>query len=207
MLSFNSKGLMILIMFLMACSNTQIIEKKNSQGIVIERYQVIKKNNQEIKDGFYERYDDSGKILEKSQYKEDKLNGPRKLYQNGILESEEHRLNDLYIGDFKSYFPNGNLQLEARYVDNVMSGDVKVYYQNGKLKEIVRFANNVEDGPFIEYYENGKLKAEGNYKPSDGPVEHGELKLYDTSGTLIRIMNCELGKCTTTWSKDTLNHQ
>ncbi len=207
MLPFYTKSILALTLFLIACSNTQIIEKKNDQGQVIERYQLITKNNKPVKEGFYERYDDSGRLLEKCVYKDDKLNGPRQLYQQGILESEEVRLNDLYHGDFKAYFPDGKIQLEASYIDNVMTGDVRVYYPSGKLKEIVRFADNVENGPFVEYYENGKLKAEGQYKQLDGAVEDGELKLYDTSGTLIKIMDCELGKCTTRWTKDTFNLQ
>jgi antitoxin component YwqK of YwqJK toxin-antitoxin module len=188
---------------LSSCQQTKIIEKKNDNGILMERYSIIKEKDIEIKHGLYERFDEQGRIAEQSNYKSGKLEGIRKLYEQGILESEETRVADQFHGPYKGYFPNGQLRMEANYEKDIILGDVKVYYPTGKLKEIVRFADNVETGPFIEYYENGNLKAEGNYKQSDGPVEDGELKLYDSTGTLIRIMDCELGKCITKWTKDT----
>ena len=195
--------LFTLLLLLSSCQQAKIIERKNEKGIVVERYSIIEDKEGEKKHGLYERFDNEGKIAEQSNYKTGKLEGLRKLYEQGILESEETRVSDQFHGPYKGYFPNGQLRMEANYEKDIISGDVKVYYPSGKLKEIVRFADNVETGPFIEYYENGNLKAEGNYKQSDGPVEDGELKLYDTTGNLIRIMDCELGKCTTKWTKDT----
>lgn len=195
-------GFAFLICCFFACEKKRLVEIKNNTGIVIERFQLIKQNGNELKDGYFQKYDESGNLIELSIFKNGKLNGIRKLYMNSKLQSEEFRLNDQFHGPYKAYFPNGNLQLEANYTNDVMTGDVKVYYVSGQLKEIVRFADSVEDGPFVEFYENGKLKAEGIYKQLEGPVEDGELKLYDTTGTLIKIMNCDLGKCSTKWLKD-----
>lgn len=194
------------VVFCMAwisCNRIQTIERKNDQGQLLEKYSVIHGKDGEVKHGSYERYNEKGQLAEKSEYKLGKLDGIRQLYENGILESEETRVSDQYHGPYKAYYPNGKLRMEANYVNDVMTGDVKSYYPNGMLKEIVKFANNEENGPFTEYFENGKLKAEGQYKQLDGPVEDGELKLYDTTGTLIRVMNCVLGKCNTKWAKDT----
>lgn len=189
--------------FLISCNQLKTAELKSADGKLIEKYSYKLIDGKQIKEGIHEKFDEQGQLLESAVYSNGKLNGIRKLYKNGILESEETRLEDKYEGPFKAYHPNGKLQIEANYINDIMTGDVKVYYPSGQLKEIVRFADNVEDGPFVEYYENGKLKAEGNYKQSDGAVEDGELKLYDTTGTLIKIMNCELGKCSTKWAKDT----
>lgn len=197
----------LVFFILVSCKESKLKEIKSEKGIVTERYQVINSNHSELKHGKYERYDDKGQLAEQSHYIMNKLSGPRKLYNQGILESEETRVDDAYHGPYKEYHPNGLLRMEANYINDVMTGDVKVYYPSGKLKEIVRFADNVENGPFSEYYENGNLKAEGYYKQLDGPVEDGELKLYDTSGHLLRIMNCELGKCETKWAKDTITLQ
>ncbi len=195
-------------MLFISCNDTKIIENKNSQGIIIERFQIIKEKSGEVKHGLYERFDDQGRLVEQSNYVNGKLEGIRKLFENGVLESEETRVADQFHGPYKAYHPNGQLRMEANYIHDVITGDVKVYYPSGKLKEIVRFADNVEDGPFVEYYENGNKKAEGQYIQLDNgvenvPAESGELKLYDTTGILIRIMNCESGKCITTWAKDT----
>jgi len=195
--------IVLLLLPAFSCNQLKTAEIKNADGKLIERYSYVIQDGKELKEGNYEKYDEQAKLIEAAVYSKGKLNGIRKLYKDGILESEETRVNDAYEGPFKAYHPNGKLQIEANYKQDIMTGDVKAYYPNGQLKEIVRFADNVEDGPFVEYYENGKLKAEGNYKQSDGAVEDGELKLYDTTGTLIKIMNCELGKCFTKWAKDT----
>lgn len=195
------------VVLVISCKKTRQVELRHSNGQVSEQFQLKTINGQDLKDGPCKKFDENGKIIEESNYVNGKLNGIRKLFLNGILQSEENRVDDKYEGPYKAFFPNGQLQLEALYSNDIMSGDVKVYYISGQLKEVVRFADNVEDGPFIEYYENGKLKAEGNYKPSDGPVENGELKLYDTTGTLIKIMNCNLGKCSTIWKKDSISLQ
>ncbi len=179
------------------------METKYENGKVKEHFSVIKTKEGDLRHGQYIRYDMDGRLEEESFYEKGMLEGSRKLYMNGVLQSEEIRVKDHYQGPFKAFFPDGTLQLEANYVDDVMTGPVRVYYPSGRLKEIVTFAENVENGPFSEYYENGKLKAEGNYKQQEGPVEDGVLKLYDSTGVLIRIMNCDMGKCSTTWKKDT----
>ncbi len=195
--------LLVLTALLLACTKPAVLETKHENGKIKERYGVITSDGVELRHGKYERFDMEGRLEEESWYEKGKLEGIRKLYMNGILQSEETRKLDRYHGPFKAYFPDGKVQLEANYVDDVMVGTVKVFYPGGGLKELVTFADNVENGPFIEYYENGKLKAEGSYKQLDGPVEDGELKLYDSTGLLLRKMNCEMGKCTTTWQRDT----
>lgn len=196
----------ILLTFLIlgSCDNQTHIETKHPNGKLAESFHVRIHGKDSMRTGSYLRYDENGAVLEESNYLNGKLNGLRKLYINGILSSIETRVDDNYHGPFTAYHENGNIQLEANYVNDVMLGPVKVYYPEGGLKEIVNFENNAETGPFTEYHPNGKLKAEGSYQQSDGPVEHGELRIYDTSGILLKIMQCDMGKCTTTWKKDAL---
>jgi antitoxin component YwqK of YwqJK toxin-antitoxin module len=70
--------------------------------------------------------------------------------------------------------------------------------------ETVTLVDNEENGPFEEFYENGNKKAVGSYKGFDTdmnrPREHGELLMYDESGTLIKKMNCDMGICRTKWT-------
>jgi len=74
------------------------------------------------------------------------------------------------------------------------------YYNTGEVMEEVSFQGNEENGPFTEYHKNGQLKTQGNYLNGDN--EQGELKMFDESGTLVKTMNCELGRCRTTWTQD-----
>jgi len=185
-----------------ACSHSKEQVTHHPNGKIYESFVVLETKDGPLRHGPYQRFDEQGQLLESSTYVHGKIHGTRTLYADGKMLSKEMRANDQYEGPYASYHPNGNLQMEAVYTQDVMSGPVKVYYPSGKLKEVVAFEDNVEKGPFKEYYENGNVKAEGFYEQMEGPVEHGELKLYDSTGVLMRIMLCDFGKCKTTWKKD-----
>ena len=154
-----------------SCQKSKVIEIKNDQGVIIERITTELRDTGKLKDGFYEKFDDQGKPLESAHYKEGKLNGERKLYEKGFIYSLENY---------------------------TLTGIMKIYYPDGKIKEVVTMVENEENGPFQEYYQNGKIKANGFYK--NGPYEEGLLNLFDSTGTLIKKMNCKEGICTTTWT-------
>ena len=105
-----------------------------------------------------------------------------------------------FTGEYRLYHDNGELKQKGTYRNNAMTGPWETYYDNGQLKERVQFEGNMENGPFIEYHRNGKLAAEGAYK--EGDYEHGELKIYNENGELIRSMLCDNGRCQTTWSAE-----
>lgn len=158
------------------------------------------------KEGVYERYNEKNIKVEEAVYRNDTLSGYRILYyENGDTQVVENYVDGHFDGVFQAYYENGQLEINGTYNDNTMDGPWKRYYQNGQLMEIVTFRNNEENGPFTEYHENGKLKAEGSYLNGDN--EHGELKLYDESGELIRKMNCENGICRTVWSRESSENE
>jgi antitoxin component YwqK of YwqJK toxin-antitoxin module len=118
----NSWILTLLSFFLLiSCKDTKLIENKNGQGLVIERFQVIKEKDVEVKHGLYERFDDQGRLIEQSHYVKGKLEGSRKLFENGVLESEETRIADQFHGPYKAYHPNGQLRMEANYIHDVIT--------------------------------------------------------------------------------------
>lgn len=188
-----------------ACgSDLEKVEVKNEEGNIIEVY--TRKKIDFAKDGVYQRFNDSGELIESATYVNDSLQGERVLYyNNGKPQYIENYNKGQFEGPFKAYHENGTLKLEGIYADNVMVGDWKAYYENGQLKEIVRFENNQENGPFIEYYQNGKIKAKGSYLEGDN--EHGELELYNETGELYKKMLCDKGICRTTWLRDTTQTQ
>lgn len=153
------------------------------------------------KEGLYTKLTPQRQKMEEAFYRNDTLDGRRVLYyEQGDTQSVEHYRMGAYLGPYRSYYPGGQLQQEGLYDNNEMTGPWKLYYENGQLKEVVNFAENQENGPFIEYHENGQLKAEGQYR--NGAFEQGELKLYNESGELIRIMDCEQGVCRTRWQAE-----
>ena len=184
----------LLLTLSIACSNSDQVEIKNEEGVVIERYSRSKEDS--TMDGSYEAFDAKGNLIEKSNYSRGKLDGLRTLYYpSGGVQYEETHLQGEFVGIYKAYYPEGELELEGEYVDNKMSGVWTAYYPNGTKKEIVTFVNNQENGPFTEWYSNGVLKAEGAY--ANGDNEEGDLVLYDVNGKVNKRMFCEGGICRT----------
>jgi len=182
-----------------ACKNSEVIEKKNAQGIVTERIQLAG-DTSEGKNGVYEYFTETGLPKEIVSYKNGKIHGERKLYENGFLYSIENLNQGLFEGQYKVFYPTGKLKVEGQYTSNVTSGIWKGYYASGQLKEEVNMADNEENGPFTEYYENGAIKVKGSYL--HGTNEHGELLMYDSTGALERKMDCLEGICKTTWKRE-----
>ena len=188
--------LFALLALLGACEKpVETIEHRDEYGR-LERYQRRKKDF--AKEGLYQRFHQDGYLLEEAQYANDSLQGERKFfYKNGTVERIEHYQKGVIHGKFQQYYENGQLQLDQEFVQGVLQGLSTSWYPNGVLKEKVTLRDNEENGPFTEWYENGNLKAEGAYL--DGDNEHGTLKLYDTTGQLERVLECQMGACHTTW--------
>ena len=190
-----------------ACNrNIETIDVKDDDGNLIERY--TRKKDDFAKEGFYTKYSPDGKVIETAQYLNDAMNGSRILYDSkGDTMIVETYADGKFEGPYRSYHANGALESQGTYVNGAMNGVWKYYYDNKQVKEVVPFVNNEEDGPFMEYHENGKLKAKGTYKTTEENIdsanrEHGELLLYDENGELEKKMDCHLGTCKTTWTKE-----
>ncbi len=177
-----------------------VIERYNPDLELKERFSINLADSTKL--GVYQAFYESGKLYEEAIYRNDTLIGERILYfENGNKKVVEQRNEKgVFDGTYQSFHENGQLEMEGRYVNGMMSGKWKKYYNSGQLEEVVTMRDNYENGPFVEYYENGNLKAEGHYK--DGDHEDGLLKLYDTSGELIRKMECDRGICQTIWKRD-----
>lgn len=162
------------------------------------------------REGSFRRYDIGGSLVETAEYRKGELAGQRVLLsvvgdtlvvEEYALKGEGDSLFSIFSGPYLSYYPEDNtVRQSGQYADNQMSGVWKQYYPNGQVKEAVTFSGNEENGPFREWNEAGVLTAEGSYK--DGEFEHGQLRLYDDDGTLVRVMHCDLGVCSTRWRPD-----
>lgn len=185
------------LLFFYGCSNTTIVEIKDENGNVLERYEQNKEDKR--KNGTFSRFTATGELIEMANYQNDTLNSFRILYyESGDTQIVENYYNGIFEGSYKAYYDNGQIELKGNYVKGIMIGQWTRFYKSGELMEIVTFEDNEENGPFIEYYQNGELKAKGNYLNGDN--EHGLLELYDERGTLIKKMNCEHGICRTAWT-------
>ncbi|MEN0005817.1 MAG: toxin-antitoxin system YwqK family antitoxin [Bacteroidota bacterium] len=196
-------SLLSISFFLAACGKgsgrLETVEVRDSIYGYTEKYTRLPDDY--AKQGLYQKFSEQGLLMETAYYERDTLNGPRVVFSiKGDTQIVEHYNMGIFDGAYELFYENGQLELKGQYTANAMAGEWRRYYDNGQLSEIVQFRDNEENGPFIEYYENGNLKAEGSYLNGDN--EHGELKLYDEEGKLVRIMNCNQGVCRTQWAAE-----
>jgi antitoxin component YwqK of YwqJK toxin-antitoxin module len=160
------------------------------------RLQYSTRKGTDIREGQWKRLNADNVIIEEATYRNDTLQGQRVLYYDtGDTLLVEHYEQGLFEGPYRAYYDNRQPKTIGQYRRNEISGQWLSYYPDGTLREEVTFDRNTENGPFNEYHPNGRLKAQGHYL--DGDNEHGELKLYDEEGQLIRTMVCDMGRCKT----------
>ena len=192
--------LSLLLFFLFtACSSVETIEIKDPSGVLTERFTQNKKTKE--KEGKRIQYFKNGTVMEEALYQKDVLHGERKIYyENGQVQILEQYKEGNFEGLYQAYYDNGQLELEGSYSNGAMNGLWNRFYETGGPMEVVTFENNEENGPFTEYHINGQLKAKGAYL--DGDNEHGPLELFNEVGELIKKMDCDKGRCRTTWVKE-----
>lgn len=190
--------LALTVLYVSSCSRVEKVEVKEDFGEIVQ-FERDKKSF--AKQGKLTRKNADGILIEEAEYKNDTLHGQRKLfYPTGELETIETYDHGRFAGPYQSFYTNGQVKYAGEYSNNAMNGLWKFYYETGEIKEEVVFKDNAENGPFTEYYKNGKKKAEGNYL--EGGNEHGLLSMYDEEGVLVKKMDCNKGRCNTTWTKE-----
>ena len=171
---------------------------KDPNGYFREEY-IVK--NDSIKDGVYLKFLPNGVLWDSCFYKNDTLQGERKLFTDkGILEIKENYKDGALQGKYIVYYPNGKIKLLQYFRNNVMTDTSYAYYENGALKEKVTIKNNLENGPFTEYYQNGQIHWKGTYL--DGDNEQDTLYEFSEQGEMIKKMFCKKGVCFTIWTKE-----
>lgn len=203
---------LLFIILLAACNGLEEVVVTDDLGYK-EVYTIDPETGR--KQGEFRRYNPEGQSVELAHYYQDVLVGQRLLYgpSGSVVVREEYLDQDfkvakdaqdsklpnaVFSGIYESFYETDErIKIRGQYVDGAMSGEWKKYYENGKIAESVTFVDNEENGPFQEWYENGNQKATGNYL--NGDQEDGEIRLFDESGKLERILQCEAGRCQTSW--------
>lgn len=188
-------------LFIYGCGEQSKMEEVEQQDAYGYTEKFTRNKEDFAKQGKYQKFNEQGTLVEESNFVNDTLDGSRMIYaENGDVQIVETYTMGIFEGPYLTYHENGKVEQEGQYAKNEMIGVWKKFYDNGQLMESVQFEANQENGPFIEYYEDGSLKAKGSYL--DGDNEHGLLELFDSTGTLIRKMNCENGICRTFWKAE-----
>jgi antitoxin component YwqK of YwqJK toxin-antitoxin module len=149
-------------------------------------------------------------------YKNDLLDGPKRIYQSGTqflteeINYKEGKKHGLYKRNYNNgkpqevsnysngerdgkstwYFESGEKTAEYHYSNGVINGEVATYFKNGKVSEFGLYANGEQNGTWKEFFENGVIKAEGKYQ--NGKKE-GPWKQYDEKGKVEKILTYKNG--------------
>ncbi len=159
--------------------------KEIARQVLGENYKIIEQSGN-IPDGIVNLYNTRGQKIAEINYKNNKMNGLSKHYQNNIIIKEENFVDGVKEGVIRSYDLQGCLFSEEYMENNELVGERKSFYKSGELKTITIY-QDVQRLSMKVYYENGKLKSETNYK--NGKVESG--RRYDESGKLKKTTKKE----------------
>jgi len=194
-----------------------LIEYK--RGFVIDRLTINRKDKNNLKQGRWYTFYESGSVKQEGMYKDDKKNGYFKEYtEAGDLISVSKYVNDIRQEEAEEvtkldvqneYWPDGKIKVSATYRNGIPEGIKREYSHDGQIQNSYLYKNGIitgegivredgsRDGHWKEFYEDKTLKSEGNYK--DGkPV--GEWKYFYPNGKLEQTGKyTNSGKLTGTW--------
>lgn len=104
-------------------------------------------------------------IRKEVMFEHDRANGPfREYHRNGMIKTEQKRLDGKPEGESKEYYENGALFVVKNYKNGKIDGVVKMYYATGELMKTMSFKNGLLDGQTTVRYKSQKIKEELVYK-------------------------------------------
>jgi TonB family protein len=196
---------------IVSCSPIKQIHEKSAKGLIVEKYQVKRKEPQ-VKDGHYTQLYKGVKI-EEGTYTNNKKTGVWNYYDyNGQLNFSGAFEDDIkqglwkyyYKGNLTSkiYYSKGNLDSIFGYHENSLlayetkfnadsTGYVKSYHKNGQLKSSFSLKDKRAHGIYAQYFENGKLHRETEYKEGE---RLSIIRVLDPMGKSIDGGNLKEGK-------------
>ena len=165
---------------LLELMSDNVIENKNNfkDGKKHGGWVIYNRKNGNIEER--EEYLD-GKLVGFVKFKDGKMNGPSKVYEENEVKEmnwEDNKLN----GPFTTYYKNGKIGFQGNYINNKLQGISSTYYSNGVLHEEGNWKDDGMDGLWKKYHKNGHLKSEIIYK------DHKPLsqKCWDEEGNEIK---------------------
>lgn len=161
----------------------------NLNGLFTSYYNNGNKKNIRVflngeKNGLNIEYNENGSINNEFTYAKGVINGPFKIYEDGVLIKSGNYLDGKEHGNFVEYYENGSKESEYSMSNGDMNGPHKMYYNNGKLKRLGYYKDGFTNGDFTEFRENGNKLVE--YSMING-IQNNNLKLYHENGLLKRI--------------------
>ena len=134
----------------------------------------------QIPDGIVREYYRNGQLKLEELYKDGKLNGLRKKFDEmGRLWAEENYLNGKMEGQVKvhNYFKDKVFEEEASFKDNKLNGIRRTFYPNSKVSVEENYLDGRLNGIRKSFYENGHVNTEETY--TDDRLNGARKRYYD----------------------------
>ncbi len=155
------------------------VERKNTQGTVVERYRTVDGKY----DGEYERFYDDGKLWEKGVCRANKREGAWIFnHSNGHKSFEGTYKGGLFEGAASQYHTSGRKYAEGAFTKGHLSGKVTYWHDSELVDQTGDVSNSGENsfsyitrqGAWTYNHGNGKKSFEGTYKDNllDGAASH-----------------------------------
>lgn len=174
---------------LISRTDSYINGRKNGPGTETDRTGYITKQENftnDTLDGISVVYANGGHAKWVATYRNGKLNGVKKLYnqENFKIQEEGNYVNNLREGITYWYFLEGEKSIQYTYKNGLLEGKMKTFYRNGNINSEGTYKNNELEGDYFEYYEDGKPKNIGKYVKGK---KEGLWKEYDENGKVKQV--------------------
>lgn len=177
------------------------IKNNVEDGLWIDYFEsgsIESKNNYKngLKNGDFYGYYENGKNRTVGQFwKGNKIDTFTWYFESGIVQQKEiydvDTINGKCFGIAKRYYESGKLEKDIKIVNWKREGISKIYYENGNLKYLTEYKNDKINGIVEGYYENGKINYTGIAKDS---LQDGKFDYFDEKGKLIKSEYFRNGK-------------
>jgi len=130
---------------------------------------------------FYKK-ENSERLSYSQTYKNGKLSGISKFYENTANPVKEEIYLDGLLTESREYFSNGSLASSSFYKDGLRTGKWEVYHNEDKvLRSSTNYELNLKEGEYKVYFNDGKMARSGVYK-NNYPI--GEWTVYHYNGNV-----------------------
>ena len=86
------------------------------------------------------------------------INGPSYFYHiNGNKSMDRFFLNNIQVGEEKTYYESGAVKYKANWVDNLKQGEEIAYYESGEVEYKRNWVDDLKQGEEIFYFKSGQI--------------------------------------------------
>jgi antitoxin component YwqK of YwqJK toxin-antitoxin module len=151
--------------------NQKLYSKFNLVSMLFEKYypngkieNMGENNERGERTGEWSFFNENGKLVEKTYYKNDLENGDYEIYDvDGYLEVKGTKKNNKKYGRELIYFQSGQIASIGNYINDKKVGLWENFSSRGNIIERNNYKMGVLDGTHEEYFLNGIISQKGNY--------------------------------------------